>query len=166
MLQPLDLANGNHIVMVDKNGIKIANSDINEKSSLSNQTMQQSSFTILQSLKNDINGNTDTVYEPLEGSKVTVSFKVIKAIQINWVILLIKPFDRTFFFFRGRMHLYFVVLVLMLSCRSGICLWISASSIKMIAAYHTLSFNKTKNGLYNTPVILNFDDARLVRATY
>jgi hypothetical protein len=47
MLQPLDLANGNRIVMVDKNGIKIADSDRNEKSSLSNQTMQQSSFTIL-----------------------------------------------------------------------------------------------------------------------
>jgi len=98
MLQPLDLANGNHIVMVDKNGIKIANSDINEKSSLSNQTMQQSSFTILQSLKNDINGNTDTVYEPLEGSKVTVSFKFIKAIQINWVILPISSLIDIFLF--------------------------------------------------------------------
>jgi hypothetical protein len=61
MLQSLDLANGDRIVMVDKNGIKIADSDINEKSPLSNQTMQQSSFTILQSLKNDINGNTGTL---------------------------------------------------------------------------------------------------------
>jgi hypothetical protein len=47
MLQPIGLANGNRIVIVDKKGIKIANSDRNEKSSLSNQTMQQSSFTIL-----------------------------------------------------------------------------------------------------------------------
>ncbi len=113
MLQPLDLANGNHIVMVDKNGIKIANSDIHEKSSLSNQTMQQSSFTILQSLKNDINGNTDTVYEPLEGSKVTVSFKVIKSIQINWVILLISPLIEPFSFFVGGC--IFILLYLSLS---------------------------------------------------
>ena len=165
MLQPLDLANGNHIVMVDKNGIKIANSDINEKSSLSNQTMQQSSFTILQSLKNDINGNTDTVYEPLEGSKVTVSFKFIKAIQINWVILPISSLIDIFLFSWADTSLFCC------TCPYGEvqvrnCLWISTSSIKMIAAYHTLSFKKTKNGLYNTPVILNFDDARLVRATY
>jgi len=61
MLQSLDLANGDRIVMVDKSGIKIADSDINEKSPLSNQIMQQSSFATLQSLKNDINGNTGTV---------------------------------------------------------------------------------------------------------
>ena len=36
MPQPLDLANGNRIVMVDKNGIKIADSDVNETSSISN----------------------------------------------------------------------------------------------------------------------------------
>jgi len=61
MLLSLDLANGDRIVMVDKSGIKIADSDINEKSPLSNQIMQQSSFATLQSLKNDINGNTGTV---------------------------------------------------------------------------------------------------------
>ena len=61
MLQSLDLANGDRIVMVDKSGIKIADSDINEKSPLSKQIMQQSSFATLQSLKNDINGNTGTV---------------------------------------------------------------------------------------------------------
>jgi hypothetical protein len=32
MLQSLDFVNGDRIVMADKNGIKIADSDINEKS--------------------------------------------------------------------------------------------------------------------------------------
>jgi hypothetical protein len=35
LLQSVDLANGGRIVMADKNGIKIADSDINEKSPFS-----------------------------------------------------------------------------------------------------------------------------------
>jgi hypothetical protein len=79
---PLGLANGGRIVMADKNGIKIADSDINETSSISNQTIQQSSsFTSLQRFKNALNVNTGTVEETPDGSKVGVFLKPVKAIQ-------------------------------------------------------------------------------------
>jgi hypothetical protein len=91
MLQSLDLANGDRIVILDKNGIKIADSDTSKTSSLSNQTMRQSLFTDIQSLKNATNGKTGTAEETLDGSGALAFFRRVKAIQNNWVIHLIKP---------------------------------------------------------------------------
>jgi hypothetical protein len=114
--------------------------------SLSNQTMQQSSFTILQSLKNDITGNTGTLRSTrwLQSNRI---LQVHKSNSDQRDRSLIKSFERPFFFFRGRMHFCFDVLILLLRRRSRICLWISASSIEMIAVYYTLPCNKTKNGI-------------------
>ena len=91
MLQSLDLARGDRIVLLDKNGVKIADSDISKTSSPSNQTTQQSPFTNLQSFKNATNGKTATVKETFDGSQAHVFCKPVKAIQNNWVIPFIKP---------------------------------------------------------------------------
>ena len=82
MLQSLDLTNGDRIVILDKNGIKIADSDTSKTTPPSNQTMQQSSFTELENFKNSTSGKTGTVEETSDRSRALV-FKPVKAIQNN-----------------------------------------------------------------------------------
>jgi hypothetical protein len=154
MPQSLGLANGGRIVMVDKNGIKIADSDINETLSISNQTMQQSSSTNLR-FKNALNGNTGTVAETPEGSKVIVFLKPVKAIQNDRGHSSHKARLISLFLFRGRMRFCRDVFVLMLGCRSGFCLWISVESIKATAENHTPSHTiKPKTGYAIPPICL------------
>ena len=78
------------IVLLDSNGTKIANSDPKQITSLSKNTIGDVSFRNLQSFNNAVKGGTGIVEEMVNGSSTLVQYIPVKAIQNNWVILLLR----------------------------------------------------------------------------
>ena len=81
MLQSLNLTNNEHIVLVDRYGQKIADSDKSQALD-SNQ-----SFANFQSFKNAVAGKAGSIVEVINGTKVLVSYNPVNAIQTKWTIL-------------------------------------------------------------------------------
>ncbi len=72
------------ILLVDNNGIKIA--DSNRELSHKNE-----SFANVQGFKNAINGQSGSIMETINGTKMSVSYHPIDAISHKWAILFIQP---------------------------------------------------------------------------
>jgi hypothetical protein len=86
-------SNNSRILLLDKNGIKIADSDITQLSSLSNKT-KDVPFSHLEGFKNAIAGKSGSTIESVNGTKMLISYYPIKAIQSTWVVLsMVQPYD-------------------------------------------------------------------------
>lgn len=90
ILQSLNLSNQERIVLLDSNGTKIGDSDAGQQSSLLKGTDGNASFRDLQSFNNAVKGQTGTVQEMVNGSNTEIKYQPVKAIQKNWVLLLIR----------------------------------------------------------------------------
>jgi len=84
-LQSLNLTDNERIVYVDQHGQKIADSD--KKQSI----IQNETFANLQSFKNAIAGKSGSTMEEINGTKMSVFYHPVNAIQARWVILDIQP---------------------------------------------------------------------------
>jgi hypothetical protein len=89
ILRTNNLKDQESIVLLDSNGTKIADSDPIRITSLSKNAIGDVSFRNLQSFDNAMKGRTGTVEEIVNGSSMLVQYKPVKAIQNNWVILLL-----------------------------------------------------------------------------
>jgi hypothetical protein len=84
--------NNSRILILDKSGIKIADSDVTQLSSLSNKT-KDVPFSHLEGFKNAIAGKSGSVVEVVNGTKMIVSYHPVKAIQTTWVVLsMMRPY--------------------------------------------------------------------------
>jgi hypothetical protein len=89
ILRTNNLKDQESIVLLDSNGTKIADSDPIRITSLSKNAIGDVSFRNLQSFNNAMKGRTGIVEEIVNGSSMLVQYKPVKAIQNNWVILLL-----------------------------------------------------------------------------
>ena len=90
-LQSLNLTNSDErIVYVDQQGQKIADSN---NQSLSRPNSLNESFANLQSFKNAINGESGTMLEIINRTKMVVSYHPVKAFSTVWAVLSIQPYD-------------------------------------------------------------------------
>ncbi len=83
-LQLLNLANNERIVYVDNLGQVVADSDVNK-----NKTSE--SFTTLQSFKNAINGQSGSIVDIVNNTKMLATYQPVKAFHNTWVVLLMQP---------------------------------------------------------------------------
>jgi hypothetical protein len=84
-LQSLNLtADGKRVVYVGHNGQKIADSDV-IKSKISE------SFANLNSFKNAINGQSGSVLDTIDNTKILVTYEPVNAFHNTWVVLLMQP---------------------------------------------------------------------------
>jgi hypothetical protein len=83
-LQLLNLVNNERIVYVDNIGQKVADSDVN-KSKI------PESFTTLQSFKNAINGQSGSIVETVNSTRMLVTYKPVEAFHSTWAVLLMQP---------------------------------------------------------------------------
>jgi hypothetical protein len=89
ILRTNNLKDQESIVLLDSNGTKIADSDPIRITSLSKNAIADVSFRNLQSFNNAMKGRTGIVEEIVNGSSMLVQYKPVKAIQNNWIILLL-----------------------------------------------------------------------------
>ncbi|MDQ3835624.1 MAG: hypothetical protein M3270_01640 [Thermoproteota archaeon] len=90
------MSENDRIVYVDQQGQKIADSDHDSSFYLSpnntNNTSSESSDS-LRSVKKAINGQSGTMTEMINGTKMLVSYHPVKAFSNVWAILLIRPYN-------------------------------------------------------------------------
>jgi hypothetical protein len=89
-LQSLNLTNNERVVYVDQQGQKIADSN---NQSLSRPNSLNESFADLQSFKNAVNGESGTLIESINGTKMLVSYHPVKVFSTVWAVLSIQPYD-------------------------------------------------------------------------
>lgn len=86
-LRSLNMTDYNHrIIIADHNGTAIFDSSVN-KTSISKPEFVNS----LQSFRNAIEGKSGFLIEPLNGTKMLISYRQLKAVQRTWVVLLMRP---------------------------------------------------------------------------
>jgi len=89
-LQSLNLTNNERVVYVDQQGQKIA--DSNNQSLLRPNSLNES-FADLESFKNAVNGESGTLIESINGTKMLVSYHPVKVFSTVWAVLAIEPYD-------------------------------------------------------------------------
>jgi hypothetical protein len=89
-LQSLNLTNNERVVYVDQQGQKIA--DSNNQSLLRPNSLNES-FADLESFKNAVNGESGTLIESINGTKMLVSYHPVKVFSTEWAVLAIEPYD-------------------------------------------------------------------------
>ena len=75
--------NNTRIVYLDSNGQKIADSDINKSKT-------PESFATLASFKNAINGQSGSIIDMVDNTKMLVTYKPVKIFHNTWVVLLMQ----------------------------------------------------------------------------
>ena len=78
-----DGGNNTHVVYVDNNGQKIADSDINKSKT-------PESFANLNSFKNAINGQSGSIIDTVDNIQMLVTYQPVKAFHNTWIVLLIQ----------------------------------------------------------------------------
>ena len=98
----LDFVNSNSsqiLLIVDHNGtevLDIKNSDVyytSPSSSSSPKTQELKSFANLESVKNALNGKSDSIVEVIDSSKATIYYYPVEVLHQTWAVLLILPFQ-------------------------------------------------------------------------
>jgi hypothetical protein len=89
-LQSLNLTNNERVVYVDQQGQKIT--DSNNQSLLRPNSLNES-FADLQSFRNAVNGESGTLIESINGTKMLVSYHPVKVFSTVWSVLAIQPYD-------------------------------------------------------------------------
>ena len=77
-------SNITRVVYVGHNGQKIADSDINKSKT-------PESFATLNSFKNAINGQSGSIIDTVDNTKMLVTYQPVKAFHNAWVVLLMQP---------------------------------------------------------------------------
>jgi hypothetical protein len=89
-LQSLNLTNNERVVYVDQQGQKIT--DSNNQSLLRPNSLNEP-FADLQSFRNAVNGESGTLIESINGTKMLVSYHPVKVFSTVWAVLAIQPYD-------------------------------------------------------------------------
>ena len=76
--------NNTRVVYVGHNGQKIADSD-------TNKSKTPESFATLNSFKNAINGQSGSIIDTIDNTKMLVTYQPVKAFHNAWVVLLMQP---------------------------------------------------------------------------
>lgn len=83
-LQLLNLSNNERIVYVDNLGQEVADSYVNKSKT-------SESFATLQSFKNAINGQSGSIVDTINNTKMLVTYQPVKAFHNTWAVLLVQP---------------------------------------------------------------------------
>jgi hypothetical protein len=88
-LQTLNLQNNTRLVLIDKNGVKIGDSNENE-TSVSKESFEKKQFTNLTSFKLALEGNSGSIIEKFDGIKSQITFLPYDLFQNKRILLLIQ----------------------------------------------------------------------------
>jgi hypothetical protein len=83
-LQLLNLTNNERLAYVDNHGQAVADSDLNKSKT-------PESFATLQSFKNAINGQSGSIVDTVNNTKMLVTYQPVKAFHNTWAVLLMQP---------------------------------------------------------------------------
>ena len=92
-LQSLNLQNNSRLVLIDKSGIKIGDSNENE-TSVSNESFEKKQFSNLTSFKLALEGKSGSIVEKLDGKESQITFLPYDLFQNKRILLLIQGCDR------------------------------------------------------------------------
>src|SRR5215216_1500416 len=82
-LQSLNLPSGERVVYTGYKGQKIADSDINKSKT-------PESFATLNSFKNAINGESGSIIDTVDNTKMLVTYQPVRAFHNTWIVLLMQ----------------------------------------------------------------------------
>jgi hypothetical protein len=83
-LQLLNLTNNERIAYVDNLGQVVADSDVNKSKT-------PESFATLQSFKNAIKGQSGSIVDTVNNTKMLITYQPVKAFHNTWAVLLMQP---------------------------------------------------------------------------
>jgi len=86
-LQLLNLTNNERIAFVDNLGQKVADSDVNKSKT-------PESFATLQSFKNAINGQSGSIVDTVNNTKMLITYQPVKAFHNTWAVLLMQSLQQ------------------------------------------------------------------------
>ncbi len=89
LLQLLNLQNNTRLVLVDKNGVKIGDSNENE-TSVSKESFEKKQFSNLTSFKNSLKGKSGSIVEKLDWKESQITFLPYDLFQNKRILLLIQ----------------------------------------------------------------------------
>jgi hypothetical protein len=92
-LQSLNLQNNSRLVLIDKNGVKIGDSNENETSA-SKESFEAKQFSNLTSFKLALEGKSGSIVEKFEGQESQITFLPYDLFQNKRILLLIQGCDR------------------------------------------------------------------------
>jgi hypothetical protein len=92
-LQSLNLQNNTRLVLVDKNGVKIGDSNENEMS-VSKESFEKKQFSNLTSFKLALEGKSGSIVEEFDGKETQITFLPYDLFQNKRILLLIQGCDR------------------------------------------------------------------------
>jgi hypothetical protein len=88
-LQSLNLQNNSRLVLIDKNGVKIGDSNDNE-TSVSKESFEKKQFSNLASFKLGLEGKSGSIVEKFEGEESLITFLPYDLFQNKRILLLIQ----------------------------------------------------------------------------
>ena len=92
-LQSLNLQNNTRLVLIDKNGVKIGDSNENE-TSVSKESFEKKQFSNLTSFKLALEGKSGSIVEEFDGKETQITFLPYDLFQNKRILLLIQGCDR------------------------------------------------------------------------
>jgi hypothetical protein len=88
-LQTLNLQNNSRLVLIDKNGVKIGDSNENE-TSISKESFEKKQFSNLTSVKLALEGKSGSIVEKFDGKESQITFLPYDLFQNKRILLLIQ----------------------------------------------------------------------------
>ena len=88
-LQSLNLQNNTRLVLIDKTGVKIGDSNVNE-TSVSKESFEKKQFSNLTSVKLALEGKSGSILEKFEGKERQITFLPYDLFQNKRILLLIQ----------------------------------------------------------------------------
>src|SRR5215204_2417917 len=88
-LQSLNLQNNSRLVLIDKNGVKIGDSNENE-TSISKESFEKKQFSNLTSIKFALEGKSGSILEKFDGKQSQITFLPYDLFQNKKILLLIQ----------------------------------------------------------------------------
>jgi hypothetical protein len=92
-LQSLNLQNNSRLVLIDKNGVKIGDSNQNETSA-SKESFDKKQFSNLTSFKLALEGKSGSIVEKFEGKESQITFLPYNLFQNKRILLFIQDCDK------------------------------------------------------------------------
>jgi hypothetical protein len=92
-LQSLSLQNNSRLVLIDKTGVKIGDSNEND-TSVSKESFEKKQFSNLTSFKYALKGKSGSIVEKFEGKESQITFLPYDLFQNKRILLLIQGCDR------------------------------------------------------------------------
>jgi hypothetical protein len=92
-LQSLNLQNNTRLVLIDKTGVKIGDSNVNE-TSVSKESFEKKQFSNLTSVKLALEGKSGSIVEKFDGKESQITFLPYDLFQNKRILLLIQDCDK------------------------------------------------------------------------